>query len=189
MKINRSIVITTLVLAFCSSLSVSAQVSGEPYPVIQPNIVLNATVGDGFKPFETRMLSKGTWEVRAIKGEGTEEKDWAWTSWQTLSNPWTGADCNNGKSRGWTTTFYVSVVGVDIITNRWAIQYPSAKCRTKALAIENAKDTVSVIKLASNSAVTFFLGAAYDTPRPPLGGGLTLTLRKQQQQQRQRQRP
>lgn len=181
MKIKNSIIITLLVV--CYGLTVTAQTTKVAYNDIQPNIVLAATVGDDdFKPFETRMLSKGTWEVKAIKVDKVEDKRLAWTSWVTISDNWAGTECN-GFSRGWTTTFYISAVGMENINYKWSKQFPSAICRTQAIAIEKAK--LWTFKLEGNSAVTFFLSAFYDVPKRPLGGGLILSLRKQQQQQQQ----
>ncbi len=179
MKITRLIVIALLVV--CFGLTVTAQTTAIAYNDIQPNVVLAATVSDGdFKPYETRMLSKGTWKVKAIKAESVPERRLAWTSWNTISDDWAGTDCN-GRSRGWTTTFYISALGMENINNKWSKQFPSERCRTQALAIEKA--TLWTFKLEGNSAVTFFLGAFYDVPKRPLGGGLILSLRKQQQQQ------
>lgn len=188
MKIKNSIINTTLLLVFCFSLCISAQTSDRAYNDIQPNIVLAATVGaSDFKPFETRMLSKGTWIVKAIKPEGIPENRLAWSSWDVIDSNWTGADCN-GKNRGWTTVFYISSVEVETNRNKTFPQFTSRRCRTQALAIEDAANKSHTFKLDGNSAVTFFLGAFYDVPKRPLGGGLVLSLTKLRQQQQQQQR-
>lgn len=184
MKNKNSVVATILVL--CFSLCISAQIGGGAYNDIQQNIVLAATVGESdFKPYETRMLAKGKWRIKAIMPVGTPINRLAWASWNSISNEtdWNGKDCDQSK-RGYNTDFYVSIVGIDP-TYHWSELFTSARCRTQPIAVKNAMEREIDVK--ANSLVTFFLPAFYEAANRPLGGGLVLSLVKQRQPQQQQQ--
>lgn len=155
------------------------------------NIVLVGTYSDpDFKPYETRLLSKGTYLVKAIKPEGVPMNRIAWASWNSLDN-WGKTDCDQEK-HGWNTDFNVSVIEYNSTTNYKQLPiFTSARCRTQKLAVERAEK--KKIVLANISVVTFHLSGTFGGNKKPIGGGIVLKIEKlsdraQQQEQQQQNR-
>ena len=139
-------------------------------------LIANRSNADDFKPFETRVLHAGQYEVKAIRPKGAPENRLAWRSWaDPFPEDWQGKDCDQQK-KGWTTDFYISVLDLHTNEIKPVQQFTSARCRTKEIAVQNAE--AEKFTLENLSIVTFFLSAKFDDNRYHNYGGLYLSLRK-----------
>lgn len=128
----------------------------------QATVFLSLPKNGPFKPFETRLLSAGTWLVQPVKDEGLPKELWAYSS---------------TNLERFATTFYISYAGINVSLPMFYKQFPSNYFATQEEAIKNHPKQ-EPLKLKFVSIVTFFISTENFNDPKLIGGGLTLSLEK-----------